>query len=278
MGATEGVGTLIAVYVLAIVFTSAGYQAGNIVASAVLIGMGIVAAVLLKEPPTFHGIKPAARREGVMKQYLTVLSYSNVVASAITVVGLWGAYSMIVFWVPTVLIEDAGWAADSAGFMAALYPLVGVISAVVSGLISDKLLNRKAILFASGLGLTLCTIGYALALQAQNYTLLAVLLPIAGLFHYATLPVVFALAFDSVGARLAGTANGLLFGTGFIVGGLVFPLLLGAVRDISGSFTAGFIALSVSVFLLNLLIPALVLKERATSPSDSPDVTMEPAV
>jgi len=276
MGATEGVGTLVATYLLAIVYTSAGYDAGNVVASIIIIGMALVAAVLLKEPPHLERGKLAPPEEGILKQYLKVLSHRNIIAASFVLIGLWGVYSMVVFWVPTLLMEEAGWSAEGAGFMAAVYPLVGTVAAVVAGLISDQLRRRKPLLLLSGLGLALSSIGFALALLAGNYTVLAILLPIAGIFHYTGLPIAFALAFDSVGIRLTATANGFLHGIGCIVGGLVFPLVIGAVRDATGSYNAGFITLAITMFVLNFLIPLVVMKDVTPSKTDRAELASEP--
>lgn len=276
MGATEGVGTLVATYLLAIVYTSAGYDAGNVVASIIIIGMALVAVVLLKEPPHLERGKLAPPEEGILKQYLKVLSHRNIIAASFVLIGLWGVFSMVVFWVPTLLMEEAGWSAEGAGFMAAVYPLVGTVAAVVAGLISDQLRRRKPLLLLSGLGLALSSIGFALALLAGNYTVLAILLPIAGIFHYTGLPIAFALAFDSVGIRLTATANGFLHGIGCIVGGLVFPLVIGAVRDATGSYNAGFITLAITMFVLNFLIPLVVMKDVTPSKTDRAELASEP--
>jgi len=272
MGATEGIGTFVALYLLASIFTSAGYYGGNIVAGIAITALGFITLVFLKEPPHLQRGKLLAPQEGVFKRYLKVLSHRNVIATSFVLIGLWGAYTTILFWVPTLLMEEGDWSADRAGLIAALYPLVGVISAIASGSLSDKLRNRKTLLVVSGLGLALSSAGFTIALMLDDYTFVAVLLPLAGIFHYASLPLAFATAFDSVGVQLSGIANGVLFGIGSLVGGIVFPLALGAIRDATGSYNVGFIVLGVAVLVLNFLVPIILLRgttQKEITPLDS---------
>ena len=61
------------------------------------------------------------------------------------------------------------------------------------------------------------------------------------LFAYGGLPLFFALAADSVGVKLSATANGFLFGVGLTLGGLIYPLAIGFIKDLTGTYTMGFI-------------------------------------
>ena len=102
-------------------------------------------------------------------------------------------------------------------------------------------------------------VGAAFALWSQQYWLLATMLPISGLFAYGGLPLAYCLAADSVGVALAATANGFIMGVGFIAGGVIYPLVLGYVKDATSLYSVGFIAAAVSLVLLNV---AAVLAAR----------------
>ena len=96
------------------------------------------------------------------------------------------------------------------------------------------------------------------------------MLPISGLFAYGGLPLAYCLAADSVGISLAATANGFIMGVGFIVGGVVYPLVLGYVKDATSLYTVGFIAAAASLLLLNV-IAVLAARDVKTITTDSPN-------
>lgn len=272
MLATDGIGTVAALYGYAIILQQYGWRNGSLVGAGILALATILAFVLLKEPPAYA--RPSAQisqsvRE-IIGSYFSVVIQRNVLVAALFLVGVWGTYSIAIYWVPTILMEENGWTEQSAGIVGSLYPLVGMFCAVGFGLISDRVGRRKPLILISGLGMAASFIGAAYALWSQQYWLLATMLPISGLFAYGGLPLAYCLAADSVGISLAATANGFIMGVGFIVGGVVYPLVLGYVKDATALYTVGFIAAAASLLLLNV-IAVLAARDVKTTSTVSPN-------
>jgi len=266
MLATDGIGTLIALYAYSHVLNAYGWRDGSALGAIVLVVTMLVAIFFLKEPKHFQEPSTQPKVQSVFRDFLVALTHRNVLVAAVFLVGVWGSYAVAIYWVPTVLMEENGWSESDAGLIGALYPLVGMICAVGFGLISDRLGRRKPLMLISGIGMMLAFFGCAFALANKNYTLLAAMLPISGLFAYGGLPLAYCLAADSVGIKLAATANGIIMSVGFLLGGVVYPIVLGMVKDITGHYTDGFIAASVSLVVLNVIAVLFAREHIAAKP------------
>lgn len=253
MLATDGIGTLLALYAYSHTLNAYGWRDGSALGAIVLVITMLVAIFFLKEPKHFSESINQPKMQSVLRDFIKALTHRNVLVASVFLVGVWGSYAVAIYWVPTILMEENGWSESDAGLIGALYPLVGMICAVGFGLISDKLGHRKPLMLISGIGMTLAFFGCSFALANNNYTLLAAMLPISGLFAYGGLPLAYCLAADSVGIRLAATANGIIMSVGFLLGGVVYPIILGMVKDSTGHYTDGFIAASISLIVLNVI-------------------------
>lgn len=255
MLATDGIGTVVASYLYSHVLEAYGWRTGSLYGAAALLIMAVLLGFFLREPNALDATGDTAAQSGMsqLAQYRAVLRQGNVLVAALFLVGVWGTYSVAIYWVPTLLIQEGRWSEAAAGFAGALYPFAGVVSAVTFGLISDRLGHRKPLMLISGVGMVAAFILAALAVAAKRFDLLALTLPVGGLFAYGGLPLAYCLAADVVGIELAGTATGCIMGTGLIFGGVIYPLVLGYVRDATGLYTLGFAAAAVSLFVFNLI-------------------------
>lgn len=270
MLATDGIGTIAALYGYGILLQDYGWRQGSLIGAGILAVATVIAFVMLKEPPAYRNAKPtpASSFAETMTNYFKVVSHRNVIVAALFLTGVWGTYSIAIYWVPTILMEENGWSEQASGIVGSLYPLVGMICAVGFGLISDRLGRRKPLILISGIGMTASFVGAAFALWSHQYWLLATMLPISGLFAYGGLPLAYCLAADSVGVALAATANGFIMGVGFIVGGVIYPLVLGYVKDVTSLYTVGFIAAAASLVVLNVAA-VLVARDARSSASEA---------
>ncbi|MFL1526260.1 nitrate/nitrite transporter [Pseudomonas sp. O230] len=265
MLATDGIGTLIALYAYSHVLNAYGWRDGSALGALALVAMMLVTLFFLKEPKTFSEAVPASSSQSMFRDLLAVIKERNVLVASVFLVGVWGSYAVAIYWVPTILMEQNGWSESDAGLIGALYPLVGMICAVSFGLMSDRFGRRKPLMLLSGIGMTLAFFGAAAALSMNNYTLLAAMLPLSGLFAYGGIPLAYCLAADTVGIKLAATANGIIMSIGFLLGGVVYPLVLGMIKDATGHYTNGFIAASISLVVLNI-VATLFAREHVSSP------------
>ena len=147
-------------------------------------------------------------------------------------------------WLAASYIER-GWDAASAGGLVGLLNLVTLPATVLFGLIGDRT-SRRRYLVAASLLLTVSIAGSAVAPSVAWLWTAG-----AGIACGSLFPLAMALSVE-VGSSShdASAVAGLMLGLGYLMAGSA-PILLGAARDVTGSFTAG-------LWLLVLLAVVLV--------------------
>jgi len=142
-------------------------------------------------------------------------------------------------WLPE-LLRDGGMSATAAGNWAALPMLVGAVGSLIIPRLATP--DRRY-----GILLALCVAAAAasLALLVVDPRVLPVALVLQGLVRASLMTVLILTLMELPGmdARYAGTASGLFF-TFAEVGGVLGPLGLGVLYDLTGGFDAGLYALT----------------------------------
>ncbi|TVR71152.1 MAG: MFS transporter [Sphaerobacteraceae bacterium] len=161
-------------------------------------------------------------------------------------------------WLPQIF-EDKGMSPATAGFLAAVPAITGMIGSIIIVRIASEGYRRQmtiGLLFTVGL-----TIGLIGVLSGP---LLVATVMIQGFSAAALMPLMMntLMEMPEVGARYLGVAAGLYFSIGEI-GGFAGPALVGFLADLTGSFLAGIFALSIVMWLM--IIPALRIKDRPRS-------------
>ncbi|MFC1897211.1 MFS transporter [Chloroflexota bacterium] len=142
----------------------------------------------------------------------------------------------IAFWLPTFLIVDRGLSLQVTGLIIALRALFIGPSSVVGGYVSDKLNNPPVVI---GFSFVILAITTALLVVVDNIVLLVVIIGINSLFINCYFGPQFALPLEVLGSHTRGTTTGV--GNFFAnLGAFSFVYLMGALRDVSGSFDSGF--------------------------------------
>jgi CP family cyanate transporter-like MFS transporter len=152
-------------------------------------------------------------------------------------------------WLPEML-RSGGMDASTAGFWAALPTAVGIVGVLVVPRFASPA-RRPAVL----LGLFACAGVATLLLRASAWPLLAVGLTLQGVTRMSMTAVCMLVLVDmrEVDARQVGTAGGLFFSAAEI-GGVLGPLTIGILYDLSGGFSAALHLLSgVCVALMGLV-------------------------
>lgn len=265
MFTSDGIGSYLSLYAFAIVLTAYGWRTGSIIGGVFLAIVFLVSAVFLKDAPAPELAASQAGGEASNRSTVSWLFSRNVLIAALFFIGEWGIFAIVAVWMPTILIEDAGWDPTLAGLLASLYVIFGIIPSILFGLISDRMNRRRVLIVSAGAVMTVSMALLTVSLANGNYALVAVMLPIVGLGVYTGMPVALALAADSVPVNKTGAVNGFVLGIGFIVGGFVYPYVMGLVKDATGEYTAGFVAMIFATLLLNFLIPIFGKDTRRNS-------------
>ena len=179
-----------------------------------------------------------------------------VLAAAFRGVGL----NALFHWTPFYLEEELGMGHFSAGVHYALLTGMGVISAPVLGVLSDRF-GRKKVLAP---GMVSAAFLALLVVSAGDTFLLPVILAGLGLFSFALHQIVLAAVLDVSGRGTEATATGLIFGLNGALGGAA-PFIATLVIDHLGGYGSIYYyagALTVVAALIVILVP-LSSKEAA---------------
>lgn len=254
MFTTDGIGTGFALYVFSIVMVAFGWRTGSVVGGVFLVAVLIVAALVLRDAPA-DDAKPvdAPAGSGTRAGLPHVLTHRNVLTASAFFVGEWGIFAVVASWMPTILIENAGWSTSIAGLFSSLYVVVGMITSICFGLISDRLGKRKNLIVIAGAAMTVFMTVLTISLASGNYVVVAICLPLVGLGVYTGMPLALALATESVSPSMAGSVNGFVLGIGFIVGGFAYPYFMGFIKDSTGDYVVGFVSMCVATFVLTFI-------------------------
>jgi len=143
-------------------------------------------------------------------------------------------------WLPSLLVVDRGLSVQHAGFIVAMAAAFTAPSNTLGGYVSDRLRNPPLII-GGALAVLACTA--ALLPFTHSLPLLLLLIAVNSIFLQFYFGPLFLVPVEVLGPRIAGTATGFsnLFAN---IGGFLTAWSMGAIKDQSGSFTAGFAGIS----------------------------------
>jgi ACS family D-galactonate transporter-like MFS transporter len=144
------------------------------------------------------------------------------------------------FWLPTYLVADKGMTLTGAGMLVALSIALTVPSNFVGGYLSDQLGRPIGVMIGSFLSLALAVL---LLTQATSLFAIVVVVSLVGIVIQLSFGPSFAYPVKVIGPRSAGFVSG-VSNTCANVGGLLSAYGLGAIKDATGSFSAGLYAMS----------------------------------
>jgi len=151
-------------------------------------------------------------------------------------------------WLPTFIVEDKGFSLQVAGLVVALGAVVTAPSNFLGGYVSDRL---RRPLFVIGGSLFMLAVTTVLLPHVDGIVPLLVVIALNSVFLQFYFGPLFAVPIEMLGPRTAGLTSG--FSNFFAnLGGFTFVYALGAIKDATGSFTAGFYAL-VAMCVLGLV-------------------------
>lgn len=261
MLATDGVGSAVGIYALPTALSRFTWKQQQMISAGLLLGILFVFAIFLREPPHVHTPSRRINIARIGAEYRATVRYANVISSALFLAGIGAGFSAVAVWVPTILVERASWSNEIAGMVGALYSLIGVITAVIFGVISDRIGRRKVFVVVSGVGVATCFGVDGMLLQMEFYKSFVLVLAIAGLFTYVGLPLSYVLAADEVGSDFVSYANGIALGAGLLCGSTFSPLVISIIKDMAGSYTMGFLVISLAQYVFCVTGPVIFGRE-----------------
>lgn len=165
-------------------------------------------------------------------------------------------YAALTSWLPTYLHEVRGMSLAQAGNITGLLPFVGMFAVLVGGYLTLKIRSKR--LFFIGAGLLVGVGGFGTFLIEQPSLLLASVM-IFGIGVWIYQPMLLTLPMQLPWMTQKKIA--VVWGASLTVAGLgmfVSPIVVGASRDLFGSFVPGFIiwaTLAWALFIAGLLLP-----------------------
>ncbi|MHA1925777.1 MAG: MFS transporter [Candidatus Thorarchaeota archaeon] len=175
----------------------------------------------------------------------------------VSIIGSAGFFTFYGFanWLPT-LLEAKGMNPVDAGFWASLPSWLGLIGSVIlPGMATPG--SRKPVIIVMYLiqGISILVSGISFGAP------LLVALIVYGLLSGANLPLMLVVMMDlpEVGAEYTGVASGLFFSIGASIG-VIGPILVGFLTEITSSFLPSVVLLAIYVEIMILF--ALVMKEK----------------
>ena len=171
------------------------------------------------------------------------------------------AVTGFVFWLPSVLVTERGFSLQSVGFVVAMGAALSALANPLGGYLSDRFRNPPAIIGASLAGLACAC---ALLMWVESTLALLTVIAFGSIFMQMYFGPLYFVPVELVGQRAAGTVIGFsnLFAN---AGGLATAYALGAVKDITGSFQWGFLAIS-ALCVVGVALSVVLAQLRRRAP------------
>jgi MFS family permease len=242
-----GLGATAALLIVPVLAERFGWRVGyGLTLIPALLTFALIALVVRAGPPGGDSA-PATVPEGRAVAPVAARSFSmlaDVLGSRLIwpfniATALWyGGYISLITWLPTFLTQSEGLSRGAAGTVTALITAGTVVSWPLAGVLSDHFGRRKAVYLASQALMVPACLAFAFVVPGQGMTTAAAAAFVTGLTMGGMITP-FVMVAELFPAHLVGTASGVV-NTFCFVGGLVVPVLLGRVLDVSGSFAVAF--------------------------------------
>ncbi len=234
MSAGGGLGGTIALIGVPWIASAWGWRtAYGFLALPALLSMAIVAVALAggrgrpaTRPPSGSGLRRVLGSRAVWVINATVcLSY--------------GGYFSFLTFLPAYLVSVQGLTATQAGLVTSLLTGGTILSWPLAGVLSDRLGRRKPLYFISQIASALVCVAFA-TIATPLGPLGASALAVAGGILIGGVILPYVMIVELFPPQLAATAAGVT-NTACFVGGLVLPIVLGRVVDLTGGFALAFV-------------------------------------
>jgi len=171
-----------------------------------------------------------------------------------------GVVTSFNFWLPSLLVADRGMTLTETGWIMAMSAALTGPSNALGGYVSDRLKNPPLVIGAS-IAILGCTA--ALLVTVTWTPLMLLVIAVNAVFLQFYFGPLFHVPVEILGQRVTGMSAGVanMFAN---LGGLIFALSLGVVRDRAGSFNWGFWGIT-AFCVLGVMLSLLLARMRHTA-------------
>jgi len=229
-----------------------GWRAAFIGFAALGVGTAFLYRALAREKPRTQPLRQIAPAEVLrLAAYPIMWVCSGLQFVRFTVVTAFN------FWLPSLLVADRGLSVQAAGLVMAMSAALTASSNTLGGYVSDRLRNPPLVI-GGALAILACT--SALLTAVDSIPLLLAVIAVNSVFLQFYFGPLFVVPMEALGPRFAGSATGFanLFAN---IGGLTTAYALGVVKDHTGTFTPGFVGVSL-VCLAGVALAVVLARMR----------------
>ena len=251
----QSTGVTVSVFSVAAIAGIVGWRESLMVFGLIaLAGVGVF-ALLAREPERPVGTAPPNPSVS-MGLLVTVFRDPRTLLLSFGVAGGFGAFLGLSSWLPTYYQQEWGWTLERAGQVVAIPSFFGIVGSLTGSVLSMSLGRRKPFIIAAGLLMPIAVFGsFASESPLTLYPSLALL----GFGSWLHLPSVLTMPMEFRGVTLerATLSVAMLLTLGNITG-FLSPLMIGYLRDQTGSFELGLTicaALPLTLIIAGLLVP-----------------------
>ena len=229
----------------------------------VLSGLGVLGAVIWPLAPADLKSGTGSQQPISVRDVVGVLRGRVVALLLIGDVGAIAQYTALTGWLPTFFNEIRDIALDEAGFITSILPFIGVFAVFVGGALPIRF-SFRAILVFSGI---LVTVGGFGSFLSPGLVAIYVFVVVLGVGSWIYVPSLLTIPMRLPGATPQQVA--VVWGSIMTFAGLgmfLWPLVVGALRDTTGSFLPGFIFCAVgssSLLICSVFLPRDVSSQGA---------------
>ena len=195
-----------------------------------------------------------------LRRVVSVVRTRTVLLLVAADAGILVQYAALTSWLPSFYSEQRGLSLTEAGFVTGILPFVGIFAVLAGGALPLHIGSARTFFVASGLCAGLGGLGTFLMPELPAIYLSVVALGIGSWFYIPTL-LTLPLKLDWVSPEyLAVIYGSIMMFSGVAM--FISPIVVGAMRDVSGSFLPGFVICAApgwTVLLSGLLMPREVV-------------------
>lgn len=171
--------------------------------------------------------------------------------------------AITIFIVPHLTSAAVGFSPQAAAFIASLFIAVSGPGRVIVGFLGDRIPDKK---WAVATVFTLQALGMLVLGLVHSYGLAVIFAIIMGIAHGGAIPIRPTFYGDYFGTRAFATIQGLSSSLA-VVGGVVGPVMAGAIFDSSQSYSLAFYIMAVATVIA---VPILLAAHKPALPTVSP--------